>query len=62
MAATLSTDTDNTDKIVKSIAECRKMSINILPPDINESGREFKVMGKAIRFGLEAVKGVGLPL
>ncbi len=59
MAATLSADTDNTDKIVKSIAECRKMSINILPPDINESGREFKVMGKGIRFGLEAVKGVG---
>ncbi|HYA32030.1 MAG TPA: DNA polymerase III subunit alpha [Thermodesulfovibrionales bacterium] len=59
MAATLSTDTDNTDKIVKSIAECRKMFIDILPPDINESGQEFKVMGKAIRFGLEAVKGVG---
>jgi DNA polymerase-3 subunit alpha len=59
MAATLSADTDNTDKIVKSISECRKMSIDILPPDINESEREFKVMGKAIRFGLEAVKGVG---
>jgi DNA polymerase-3 subunit alpha len=59
MAATLSTDTDNTDKIVKSIAECRKMSIEILPPDINESEREFKVIGKSIRFGLEAVKGVG---
>lgn len=59
MAATLSADTDNSDKIVKSIAECRKMSIDILPPDINESGREFGVIGKAIRFGLEAVKGVG---
>ncbi len=59
MAATLSADTDNTDKIVKSIAECRKMSIDILPPDINQSGKEFKVTGKAIRFGLEAVKGVG---
>ena len=59
MAATLSTDTDNTDKIVKSIAECRKMSIEILPPDINESNREFRVIGKSIRFGLEAVKGVG---
>jgi DNA polymerase-3 subunit alpha len=59
MAATLSSDTDNTDKIVKSIAECRNMSIDILPPDINQSGKEFKVIGKAIRFGLEAVKGVG---
>jgi DNA polymerase-3 subunit alpha len=59
MAANLSSDMDNTEKIVKSIAECRKMSIDILPPDINESDREFKVLGKAIRFGLEAVKGVG---
>ncbi len=59
MAATMSADMDNTDKIVKSIAECRKMSIDILPPDINQSEREFKVIGKAIRFGLEAVKGVG---
>jgi DNA polymerase-3 subunit alpha len=59
MAATLSCDTDNTDKIVKSIAECRKMAIDILPPDINQGGREFRVIGKAIRFGLEAVKGVG---
>ncbi|MGD1074454.1 MAG: DNA polymerase III subunit alpha [Thermodesulfovibrionales bacterium] len=59
MAATLSADADNTDKIVKSIAECRKMSIDILPPDINQGNREFMVVGKAIRFGLEAVKGVG---
>lgn len=59
MAATLSTDMDNTDKIVKSISECRNMSIEILPPDINQSGREFRVMGNAIRFGLEAVKGAG---
>ncbi|MDP2278278.1 MAG: DNA polymerase III subunit alpha, partial [Nitrospirota bacterium] len=42
------------------IAECRNMSIKMLPPDINESGREFKVSGQlGIRFGLEAVKGVG---
>ncbi len=59
MAATMSSDTDNTDKIVKSFAECRKMSIDILPPDINQSGKEFKVIGQAIRFGLEALKGVG---
>ncbi len=59
MAATLSTEMDNTDKIVHFIAECRNMSIQILPPDINLSGREFKVIGNSIRFGLEAVKGVG---
>ncbi len=59
MAATLSADMNDTDKIVKSINECRKMNIAILPPDINLSGREFKVIGNSIRFGLEAVKGVG---
>jgi DNA polymerase-3 subunit alpha len=59
MAATLSADMDNTDKIVKLIAGCREMGIEILPPDINQSGKEFKVVGNSIRFGLEAVKGVG---
>ncbi|MDO8746516.1 MAG: DNA polymerase III subunit alpha, partial [Thermodesulfovibrionales bacterium] len=59
MAATLSLDVNDTDKIVKSINECRNMKIEMLPPDINLSGREFKVIGNSIRFGLEAVKGVG---
>jgi DNA polymerase-3 subunit alpha len=59
MAATLSADMDNTDKIVKTIAGCREMDIRILPPDINLSGKEFKVVGDSILFGLEAVKGVG---
>ena len=59
MAATLSADMHDTDKIVKSINECRHMKIESLPPDINESDREFKVTGNSIRFGLEAVKGVG---
>ncbi len=59
MAATLSTDMDNTDKIVKTIAGCHEMGIVILPPDINLSGKEFKVTGNSILFGLEAVKGVG---
>jgi len=59
MAATLSADMGDTNKVVHLIAECRNMSIKMLPPDINESGREFKVVGSSIRFGLEAVKGVG---
>jgi len=59
MAATLSADMDNTDKIVKLIAGCREMGIEMMPPDINESGKEFKVAGESLRFGLEAVKGVG---
>jgi DNA polymerase-3 subunit alpha len=59
MAANLSADMDNTDKIVKSIVGCREMGITILPPDINLSEKEFKVIGNSIRFGLEAVKGAG---
>jgi DNA polymerase-3 subunit alpha len=59
MAALLSADMDNTEKVVSFINECRDMDIEILPPDINESMREFTVSGKSIRFGLEAVKGVG---
>ncbi len=59
MAANLSSDMDNTDKIVKFISECRSMDIGILPPDINQSSNEFQVSGSSIRFGLEAVKGVG---
>jgi DNA polymerase-3 subunit alpha len=59
MAATLSTDMDNTTKVVIYINECKEMGIEILPPDINESEREFNVIGNSIRFGLEAVKGVG---
>jgi len=59
MAAVLSSDMDNTAKIATYINECKEMGIEILPPDINESEREFKVIGNSIRFGLEAVKGVG---
>jgi len=59
MAASLSADMDNTAKVVTFINECKNMDIEVLPPDINESNREFKVTGNSIRFGLEAVKGVG---
>ena len=59
MAANLSCE-DTTDKIVKFIKECRQMSIKILPPDINLSQRQFTIDGGAIRFGMEAVKGVGV--
>lgn len=59
MTANLSADMGDTDKIVKLINECRSMSIEMLPPDINVSEREFKIAGNSVRFGLEAVKGVG---
>lgn len=59
MAASLSADMDNTEKVVAFINECKEMGIDILPPDINESDREFTVTGRSVRFGMEAVKGVG---
>ncbi len=59
MAALLTSEVQNTDKIIRYIAECREMSISILPPDINESHRNFSVCGTQIRFGLAAVKNVG---
>ncbi len=59
MAALLTSEVQNTDKIIRYIAECREMSIPILPPDINESHRNFSVVGSQIRFGLAAVKNVG---
>ncbi len=67
MAALLTYEMGDTDKIVDYIGECREMGIDILPPDINESGVDFTPLyqqdddGKkgVIRFGLAAVKGVG---
>jgi DNA polymerase III subunit alpha len=59
MAALLSCDRDNTDKVVRYINECRQNSIDVLPPDINESFQDFTVISDRIRFGLAAVKNVG---
>ncbi|MDH4007927.1 MAG: DNA polymerase III subunit alpha, partial [Desulfuromonadales bacterium] len=59
MAALLTEDMENTEKIIKNINEIRNMGIAILPPDINASCRNFTVHEKDIRFGLGAVKGVG---
>ncbi|MCM2265335.1 MAG: DNA polymerase III subunit alpha [Desulfuromonadales bacterium] len=59
MAALLTEDMENTDKVIKNINEIRNMGIAILPPDINESRRDFTVHESDIRFGLGAVKGVG---
>jgi len=59
MAALLSCDMDSTDKVLKSISDCREQGIEVLPPDINASGQSFTVVGNSMRFGLGAVKGVG---
>jgi DNA-directed DNA polymerase III PolC len=59
MASLLTSEMHSTDGVVKYIAECRSHSIPVLPPDINESGKEFTVSNSKIRFGLVAVKNVG---
>ncbi len=59
MAATLSSEIGDTDKIVMLINDCRKMGLRVLPPDVNESGMDFQVVNGDIRFGLCAIKGVG---
>jgi DNA polymerase-3 subunit alpha len=59
MSALLTSESGNTDKIVKYISECREMGIRVLPPDVNESDLNFTPSGDAIRFGLGAVKNVG---
>jgi DNA polymerase-3 subunit alpha len=61
MAALMTSDHDNIERIAIEVAECRRMDIEVLPPDINESYLEFGVVkGKRqIRFGLLAVKNVG---
>jgi DNA polymerase-3 subunit alpha len=59
MSALLTSESGNTDKIVKYINECREMQIPVLPPDVNESDLHFTPAGNAIRFGLGGVKNVG---
>ena len=60
MASLLTSIMGNNDKVALYIKECRNMNIEILPPDINQSLVNFTVVGgKAIRFGLAAVKNVG---
>jgi DNA polymerase-3 subunit alpha len=59
MAALLSSEVGNTDKIVMYIAECKDMGIPVLPPDVNESELPFHSSGGKIRFGMLAIRNVG---
>ena len=59
MTAVLSTEMGSPERIAIAIAECRRMGIEVLPPDINASDLGFLVEGNTIRFGLGAVKNVG---
>ncbi len=59
MAALMTTDMGNTDKIMGYFTECRDLGIKVLGPDINQSQKNFAVVDGAIRFGLAAIKNVG---
>ena len=60
MAALLSSNIGKTEEVIKYIAEAREMGIEVLAPDVNESGWRFTVVGeKRIRFGLGAIRNVG---
>ena len=59
MAALLTSEMGNTDKVVRYINECRELGIRVLPPDVNESEKDFAVSAEGIRFGLAAIKNVG---
>ncbi|MBI4430253.1 MAG: DNA polymerase III subunit alpha [Candidatus Omnitrophica bacterium] len=59
MTALLSSEMDNTDKIVVYIDEAKKLGIELEPPSINKSYARFACQGNVIRFGLSAIKNVG---
>ncbi|MFO8151684.1 DNA polymerase III subunit alpha [Thioalkalivibrio sp.] len=60
MAAVLSADMDNTDKVVGLIDECRSLGLKVVPPDVNRSAYRFAAMdAQTIVYGLGAIKGVG---
>ncbi len=59
MAAMLTSEMSNTEKIVKYLAECKEMGIRVLPPDINASELHFLASEHDIKFGLAAVRNVG---
>ena len=59
MAANMTSVSGNKDKVPVFVNECRKMGIKVLPPDINESYKEFTPVEEGIRFGLSAIRNLG---
>ncbi|WP_308073980.1 DNA polymerase III subunit alpha [Actinokineospora sp. PR83] len=59
MAALLTSVRDDKDKAAVYLSECRRMGITVLPPDVNESEKDFAPVGNDIRFGLGAIRNVG---
>ncbi|MBZ4684471.1 MAG: dnaE [Desulfomicrobiaceae bacterium] len=59
MAATITSEVSNSDKVLAHVNACRDMGLTILPPDVNQSRYEFTVEDGAVRYGLSGIKGVG---
>ena len=59
MAALLTVERRDSDKVAEYASDARKMGVEVLPPDINKSGADFRVQGEQIYFGLYAIKGLG---
>ncbi len=59
MAALLTCDSNDQDKLILYIQECKRLGIPLLPPDVNESGLSFTPTGNSIRYGLYAIKNIG---
>ncbi|MDR3037466.1 MAG: DNA polymerase III subunit alpha, partial [Coriobacteriales bacterium] len=59
MAAVLSSFVGKSDRLIQYIAACKQSGIDVLPPDVNSSGREFTALTEGIRFGLAGIRGVG---
>ena len=59
MAATMTTEASDAKKVANAIAECRRMNVAVLGPDVNKSAKGFTVEQESVRFGLLAIKGIG---
>ena len=61
LAANLKNEFENTDKVTKFLEDCRKLRIEVLPPDVNNPSLHFEAENGKIKFGMSAIKNVGMP-
>ena len=61
LAANLKNEFENTDKVTKFLDDCRKLRIDVLPPDVNNPSLYFEAENNKIKFGMSAIKNVGVP-
>lgn len=61
LAANLKNEFENTDKVTKFLEDCRKLKIEVLPPDVNNPSLYFEAEAGKIKFGMSAIKNVGMP-